>query len=71
MVVGWGARKSWWVMVGSSVLLCLSSCTALNHPSDDDIRCVIRSDGTDPCLQILRVCREGRCVLPDIDSGTL
>ena len=51
--------------------LWLASCTAVTDPSDDDIRCVLRPDGSDPCLEITRICRAGRCVLPTIDAGTL
>ena len=45
-------------------------CSALTHPPSDEIACVLGDDGTDPCVELDRVCVLGFCRSREDPSGT-
>jgi hypothetical protein len=58
--------------VRALALLCaglVSGCSVIASPSDDDIRCVVRESGVDPCREIGRWCVSGHCRPERPDGG--
>lgn len=46
--------------------IALGACTAIVPGASDEAPCVLRTDGSDPCLPIGRTCVEGYCRLVDV-----